>query len=52
MMRKSKTLKNAMNSVRPNVKGTKPTTATESAFLLTDHAMEVVKVRLGYARLG
>jgi hypothetical protein len=42
MMRKSKSLKDAMNSVRPNVKSTKPTTATESAFLSTDHAMEIV----------
>ncbi len=42
MIAKSKTLKAAINYVQSNVKGTKPTTATESAFLSADHAMEIV----------
>jgi hypothetical protein len=42
MMAKSKTLKYAINFAQLNVKGTKPTTAMESAFLSADHAMEIV----------
>ncbi len=42
MKTKSQMLKNAMNFVPSNVKGTSPIIAMESAFLSTNRAMKIV----------